>query len=296
MRMFEFQAKALLAEAGIPTPHGDVASSPEEAVSIAAGMGGQVVVKAQVLAAGARGKSGGVRFASTPSAAGEAAAKILGSRIRDLPVEAVLVDERLAIARELYVGITLDRFRRCPVAIFCPTGGMEIEEVAAATPDKITKRWIDVAMGLPRYEAMNALLAAGLQGRELTGAAGILERLYRLYYRVDGDPIVGTTSLECLRMFEEDPNTDVVVLVGELGGTMEEDAAEFIPAMTKPVLAFIAGRMAPPGKRMGHAGAIVEGDKGSMESKVRCLESAGARAAWLLSQLVPLLREAVGSQ
>ena len=97
---------------------------------------------------------------------------------------------------------------------------------------------------------------------------------------IGGDPIIGTSFVEVLEMFENDPQTEKVALLGEIGGRAEIDAAEYIKNyMTKPVAAFIAGRSAPPGKRMGHAGAIVEGGEGTAEEKIRALEAAGARVA-----------------
>jgi succinyl-CoA synthetase alpha subunit len=110
---------------------------------------------------------------------------------------------------------------------------------------------------------------------------------------IGGDPIAGTTFRDVLEMFERDPRTEAVALLGELGGALEEEAAEYVSAMRKPVVAFIAGQTAPPGKRMGHAGAIVGGSAGTAASKMAVLRAAGARVADVPSQVSELLADIV---
>ncbi|MFS8640292.1 MAG: succinate--CoA ligase subunit alpha [Symbiobacteriaceae bacterium] len=106
-----------------------------------------------------------------------------------------------------------------------------------------------------------------------------------------GDRVVGLSFIDVLKMMEQDKETEAVVLVGEIGGTAEEEAAEYIKGMSKPVVAYLAGKNAPPGKRMGHAGAIIERGRGTYESKVKALEAAGARVAALPWQVADLVRE-----
>ncbi len=120
--------------------------------------------------------------------------------------------------------------------------------------------------GTLTYEVLYALMQVGMGVSTCVG--------------IGGDPINGTNFIDCLRLFEADPYTEKVVLIGEIGGTDEEKAAEYISdRMTKSVVSFIAGQTAPPGKRMGHAGAIIEGSAGTAAEKVRALESAGVRVA-----------------
>jgi succinyl-CoA synthetase alpha subunit len=108
---------------------------------------------------------------------------------------------------------------------------------------------------------------------------------------IGGDPINGTSFLDVLRLFEDDPETRQVVMIGEIGGTDEERAADYIREMTKPVTAFIAGQTAPPGKRMGHAGAIISGGKGTAADKIHALESAGVRVAKHPGEIAELVAE-----
>jgi succinyl-CoA synthetase alpha subunit len=131
--------------------------------------------------------------------------------------------------------------------------------------------------GTLTYEVVYALTQAGMGQTTCVG--------------IGGDPIIGTNFVEALQMFEEDPETEKVVLIGEIGGRAEVDAAEFIKAnMTKPVAAFIAGKSAPPGTRMGHAGAIIEGGEGTATEKIEALLEAGVRVADNPEQIPALLK------
>ena len=111
---------------------------------------------------------------------------------------------------------------------------------------------------------------------------------------IGGDPMIGTKFIDVLPMFEADPQTEVIVMVGEIGGSDEEIAAEYIKTMTKPVIGFIGGRTAPPGKRMGHAGAIISGGTGTPQAKVAALEAAGVPVAETTHDIPALVRQALG--
>ncbi len=109
---------------------------------------------------------------------------------------------------------------------------------------------------------------------------------------IGGDPIIGLDQQKSLKLLEEDPDTDMIILVGEIGGTAEEEAAEYVKAnIKKPMVGYIAGRTAPPGKRMGHAGAIISGNKGTAESKMKAFEAAGIQVAKTPSEIVELVKE-----
>jgi succinyl-CoA synthetase alpha subunit len=135
--------------------------------------------------------------------------------------------------------------------------------------------------GTLTYEVVDALSRAGLGQSTAVG--------------IGGDPIIGTSFVEVLRLFQDDPQTEAIVLIGEIGGTDEEDAATFIrEQVTKPVIGFIAGRTAPPGKRMGHAGAIISGGTGTAAEKIAALTAAGVTVAERPSQVPELVRAALG--
>jgi succinyl-CoA synthetase beta subunit len=152
VNLHEYQAKRLFAEHGVPIPKGEVATTPNEAREIARELGGRVVVKAQVLTGG-RGKAGGVRLANDPNEAESAAAEILGMSIKDLTVHKVLIDEQApGIRQEIYLAVLIDRGKRLPMVMASSAGGMDIEEVAERTPDKIFRVHIEPALGVRSYQ------------------------------------------------------------------------------------------------------------------------------------------------
>ena len=180
MNIHEYQAKELLAAQGIPVPMGEVATTPEQAEEIARRLGGAVVVKAQVHTGG-RGKAGGVKLATTPEEARDKAAAILGMDIKGLTVEKVLIAPAEDIASEAYVGIILDRASHAPVWMVSAAGGVDIEEVAATDPEKITKLPVDPRYGFLPHQAH--LLATKLyqDPKQVRAAAKILQQLYRAF-------------------------------------------------------------------------------------------------------------------
>jgi succinyl-CoA synthetase beta subunit len=159
MKLHEYYSKRRFAEYGIPIPKGEIAKTPQEAQGIAEELGGPVVVKSQVLVGG-RGKAGGIKVAQDPKEAYQHAEDILKLTIKDLPVRKVLVDQAADIKDEIYLGITNDRSARKPVIMASAEGGVDIEEVAHKTPEKIIKCHIDPLMGLQSYQSRD--LAAGI--------------------------------------------------------------------------------------------------------------------------------------
>lgn len=180
MNLHEYQAKELLRAAGVPIPLGEVATTPDEAEAIARRYGAAVMVKAQVHAGG-RGKAGGVKFCPTPEAAKEKATAILGMTIKDLTVEKVLVTVAADIGSEAYVGIIVDRATKKPVFMVSAAGGIDIEEVAATTPEKILYHPVDTRYGLLPFEAMRMGFFLYKDVKLARQAAKIMQQLYTAF-------------------------------------------------------------------------------------------------------------------
>jgi len=184
MKLHEYQSKQIFAKYGIPIPKGRVAAIADEAKQIAKELGGRVVIKAQVLVGG-RGKAGGIRLAKSPDEAAEHADKILTMEIKGLPVRKVLVDEAANIETEIYLGITNDRGARRPVMMASSAGGVEIEEVARLTPEKIIKAHIDPLLGLRDYQARDVAVGIDLPREHWQLFGQITKGLWQAYQDCD---------------------------------------------------------------------------------------------------------------
>lgn len=180
MNLHEYQARALLKAQGIPVPDGEVAETPAAVEGIAKRLGGTVVVKAQVHAGG-RGKAGGVKLAKDAVEAKQHATKILGMQIKGLTVEKVLVAPAEEIATEAYVGVIVDRDSQRPVFMVSPAGGVDIEEVAAKTPEKIFRAAVDPRYGLLPHQAMSLAFRLYPDARQARQAADIMQKLYHVF-------------------------------------------------------------------------------------------------------------------
>jgi len=198
MRLHEFQAKEMFAEYGIKTPRGKVAHSPEEAGRIAAEIGAPVALKAQVLVGG-RGLAGGIKFADDSGEAEEAASLTLGESLRNEDVNFLLVEEKLDIETEYYLGVTIDYRRKCPVVIASSRGGMDIERIASEFPDQIIKEEIRPPLGLTDFQTRRIAKKTGVVGRNQRHFAAVVKRLYSILRSVDAtlveiNPLALTTD------------------------------------------------------------------------------------------------------
>jgi succinyl-CoA synthetase beta subunit len=177
LKLYEYEAKTILSKYGINVPQGGHATSAAQVQEIASRLKPPVVVKAQVLVAG-RGKAGGILFAETADEARKVADKILNMKIKGLPVKSVWVEEKIQVKRELYFGITTDRFNRCYVAIASPVGGVDIEEVASKAPEKVIKTEINPQLGLRTFQTREIARRMGYGGSQMSELGRVLERLY----------------------------------------------------------------------------------------------------------------------
>lgn len=184
MKLHEYQSKNIFSKYGIPIPKGRVTTTAQEAKQIAEELGGLVVIKSQVLVGG-RGKAGGVKLAKDPSEAEQLATQILGMEIKGLPVRKVLVDEASAIDQEIYFAITDDRASKKPIMIASAAGGVDIEEVAAKTPEKIVKVNIDPLLGLREYQARDIAVAIDLPRDYWRDFTKIAMGLWEVYKNTD---------------------------------------------------------------------------------------------------------------
>ncbi|MDI6857356.1 MAG: ADP-forming succinate--CoA ligase subunit beta [Dehalococcoidia bacterium] len=205
MKVHEYQAKQMLAGCGVPVPRGEPAATPDEARAVAEKLAVPVVVKAQIHAGG-RGKGGGVKLADTPQQAFEAARQVIGMTLvtpqtgpQGRVVKKVLVEEQVRTERELYLSVVIDSAAACPVMIASAAGGMEIEEVAAKSPELIHRVAIDPAFGLMPYQARQLAFAVGLTGDLLRPATQLMAALYDAFAANDCslaeiNPLVVTTD------------------------------------------------------------------------------------------------------
>ena len=212
MKIHEYQAKDLLKEYGIPIPRGGVAFSPAEAEKIAQDLGGDtMVVKAQIHAGG-RGKGGGVKLAHSHSEVRDLSSQILGMRLvthqtgaEGRIVKRVLIEEGVEIDQELYIGMVLDRSKSCLVAMASQAGGMDIEQVASETPEKILKETVDPSVGLQAFQARRLSFGLGLSGGLVRKGAQLIQALYQAFIQsdfslVEINPLVRTRGGEILAL------------------------------------------------------------------------------------------------
>jgi succinyl-CoA synthetase beta subunit len=207
MKIHEYQAKGILRKYGVAVPRGTMATTREEAEAAAQDILGSgatgVVVKAQIHAGG-RGKGGGVKIAKSVEEAGELAGKMLGMKLvthqtgpEGRIVHRLLVEETLPIEKELYLGILVDRGEGKPVFMASAAGGMDIEQVAAETPEKILKQYIDPGMGLEAFQARKIAFALGLKPAQINSAVQFLTSLYRAFLESDASLVEINPFISC---------------------------------------------------------------------------------------------------
>ena len=212
MKIHEFQAKAILSRYGVPVPKGEPVSSADEAHAVAERLGGGVVVVKAQIHAGGRGKGGGVKVVKSAAEARTVASKMLGMTLvthqtgpDGRVVKRLLVEEGLEIGRELYLGLVVDRSSKKPVLMASPDGGVEIEKVAAETPDRIFKVFVDPALGLQAFQARRLAFALDLSGDQVGRAVRLMMAVYQAFIGTDAslveiNPLVVTARGDVLAL------------------------------------------------------------------------------------------------
>jgi succinyl-CoA synthetase beta subunit len=212
LKIHEYQAKAILARHGVPVPRGEVALSAQETGQVARRLGGDVVVVKAQIHAGGRGKAGGVKVVKSAEDAERAAAHLLGATLVTYQtgpggqrVSRLLIEEGLSIARELYLSLVIDRAAQKIVIMLSAEGGVDIEQVAAKTPEKIHKELIDPAVGLQPYQARKLAFAVGLEGKQVDKAARMMRSLYQAFTGTDAslveiNPLIVTSGGDLLAL------------------------------------------------------------------------------------------------
>ena len=241
MKIHEYQGKAILARYGVPVPRGDVAFNADEAVAIAQRLGLPVVVKAQIHAGG-RGKGGGVKVAKTMDEVQTLTSTMIGMTLKTHQtgpegklVQRVLIEQGLTIARELYLAVVLDRAAQRPVIMASQDGGMDIEKVAAETPERIFKEYVHPTAGLEAYQARNLAFALGLEGPQIGQAVKLMHAIYEAFKATDAslleiNPLIVTGEGNLLAL-DAKMNFDDNALyrhpdIREMRDLTEEDALE----------------------------------------------------------------------
>ncbi|HJX69797.1 MAG TPA: ADP-forming succinate--CoA ligase subunit beta, partial [Dehalococcoidia bacterium] len=265
MKIHEYQAKKLLSQYGIPVPRGGVARTGEDAERIAREIGGKVVIKAQVHAGG-RGRAGGIKTAASPREAKQFATELIGKNLvthqtgaQGVPIGSVLVEEAVEAERELYVGVVVDSIVQMPAIMASEAGGMEIEEIAQRSPEKILRSYVEPARGFSPYQARELAFGMNLKGEQFKSAVGLIPSLYRLFKEKDCslteiNPLVVTTDGRLLAL-DAKVNIDDNALfrhpeIVELRDPSQEDPLE-VDAKSKGIENYV--------KLAGNIGIIVNG-------------------------------------